>query len=194
MRAMAEPAFSRMTLDDFLAWEDGTDTRYELIGGFVVAMAPPTRGHGILAARVTARPEAGLAARRPCLAQADAGIARPDRADSFLVADIAVTCTPFDARAQFVEDPILIVDILSPSTELHDRHFKVPVYREIESVQEVLLVGSDSLYVELHRRSGEQWVTEILLRPEHAIRLTSIGTEIPLAELYDGIAVDPLAG
>ena len=121
---MVEPAVSRMTLDDFLTWEDGTDT-----------------------------------------------------------------------RRQSVEDPILIVEILSPSTEVHDRRFKVPVYREIETVQEVLLVGSDARYVELHRRSGEQWITEILRGEGSTIRLISVNTEIPLAGLYDGIVFDDqLAG
>ena len=45
---MAEPAIRRMTLDEFLHWEDGTDTRYELIDGVPSATAPPARAHGIL--------------------------------------------------------------------------------------------------------------------------------------------------
>ena len=49
---MAEPAIKRMTLDEFLCWEDGTDTRYELVGGFPAAMAPPARAHGMLCARL----------------------------------------------------------------------------------------------------------------------------------------------
>ncbi|HEX5319055.1 MAG TPA: Uma2 family endonuclease [Stellaceae bacterium] len=187
---MAEPAFSRMTLDDFLAWEDGTDTRYELIGGFAVAMAPPSPAHGALTASLGSRLEAALAKRRPCRTFAEAGIRRQDRADTFFVADLAVSCTPFGPDARWVEDPILIVEILSPSTEVHDRRYKLPVYREIATVQEVLLVGSDARYVELHRRSGPQWITEILRGEADTIRLTSVGTDIPLAELYDGIAFD----
>jgi putative restriction endonuclease len=49
---MAEPAIRRMTLEEFLRWDDGTDTRYELIDGFPVAMAPPAEAHRILAARL----------------------------------------------------------------------------------------------------------------------------------------------
>lgn len=45
---MAEPAIRRMTLEEFLSWDDGTDTRYELIDGFPVAMAPPAEAHRIL--------------------------------------------------------------------------------------------------------------------------------------------------
>lgn len=187
---MAEPALRRMTLDDFLVWEDGTDTRYELIGGFVVAMAPGSESHGELAARVTSRLNAAVSASPPCRAISEAGIVRAYRADSFFVADIAVTCAPRGPRRQYLEAPILIVEILSPSTEVHDRRFKVPAYHAIDTIQEILLVGSDTRYAEVHRRSGAQWIVEILQTDEQAIRLTSIGTEIPLAELYDGIVFD----
>src|ERR1051325_8471104 len=49
---MLEPAISGMTVEEFLRWDDGTDTRYELIDGYVVAMAPPASAHGRLAARL----------------------------------------------------------------------------------------------------------------------------------------------
>src|SRR5215469_15126385 len=76
---MAELAIKPMTLDEFLAWEDGTDTRYELIGGFPVAMAPPARAHGILCARLAGMIDIVLRSRRPCTVQSEAGIARSDR-------------------------------------------------------------------------------------------------------------------
>ena len=88
---MSEPAVGRMTLDEFLRWDDGTETRYELIDGFPLAMAPPAEAHRILAMRLGARIDAALGNRRPCNAQAEAGVLRPDRADAYLVADIGVT-------------------------------------------------------------------------------------------------------
>src|ERR1700739_2740378 len=128
---MAEPAIRHMTLDEFLRWDDGTDTRYELIEGFPVAMAPPAEAHRILAVRLVSRIDAALADRRPCNAQIDAGVVRPDRADSYFVADIAVTCRPNEPRQQAVREPILLVEILSPGTERHDRRIKLLVYRQI---------------------------------------------------------------
>ena len=62
---MAEPAIKRMTLDEFLIWEDGTDTRYELINGFPVAMASPARAQGMLCARLAAGLYSALRSRRP---------------------------------------------------------------------------------------------------------------------------------
>ena len=70
---MAEPAIRRMTLGEFLHWEDGTDTRYELIDGFPMAMAPPARAHGMLCARLAGAIDAALRSRRPCSAQTAAG-------------------------------------------------------------------------------------------------------------------------
>ena len=79
---MSDLAVKRMTLAEFLRWEDGTDTRYQLLAGFPVAMAPPAVANGVLAARLCARIEAAVQSRRPCMAQVEAGIARPDRDDT----------------------------------------------------------------------------------------------------------------
>src|SRR5215469_12956937 len=187
---MAEPAVKRMSLDEFLRWDEGTDTRYELIGGFPVAMAPPAEAHSMLAVYLVSRIDAVLSARRPCRALIEAGVTRPDRADTYFVADIAATCAPIEPGRQATEDPFLIVEILSPSTERHDRRVKLPAYRQIETVQEILLVASDERYAELHRRAGAQWLTEIIRGSGGALRLASVGIELPMAELYDGIAFE----
>jgi Uma2 family endonuclease len=189
---MAELATKPMTLDEFLQWDDGTETHYELIGGFPVAMAPPAEVHRILAMRLGSRIDAALAGRRPCNAQIEAGVIRPDRTDTYFVADIAATCEGNEVGRQAIKDPFLIVEILSPSTERHDRRTKLLVYRQIATVQEILFIASDGSYAELHRRSGAQWITEILRGADARLALTSAGIEIALAELYEGIALpDP---
>jgi Uma2 family endonuclease len=184
---MAEPAIRPMTLDEFLRWNNGTDTRYELVGGFPLAMTPPSEPHGALAIRLGARVDASLASRRPCRAVAEAGIVHPEHADDFFVADIAVTCAPVDRRRQYMSEPILLVEILSPSTERHDRRVKVPVYQRIPSAQEILLVDSEEHYAELHRRQGDQWIIQISIGPAAVIALASVGSEISMSELYEGL-------
>jgi len=178
-----------MTLDEFLRWDDGTDTRYELIGGFPVAMAPPAEAHSMLAVYLVSKIDAMLSARRPCRALIEAGITRPDRADTYFVADIAATCAPVEPGRQATEDPFLIVEILSPSTERLDHRVKLPAYRQIETVQEIMLVASDDAYAEIHRRAGPQWITEILRGGEAVLSLTSVPIEIRLSNLYEGIAL-----
>lgn len=187
---MAELAINPMTLDEFLRWDDGTETHYELIGGFPVAMAPPAEVHRVLAMRLGSRIDAALSSRRPCNAQIEAGIIRPDRADAYFEADIAASCAAIEIGRQAMRDPFLIIEILSPSTERHDRRVKLPAYRQIESVQEIVLIASDGIYAELHRRSRAQWITEILRGDESTLALASVGIEIAMSDLYEGIAFE----
>jgi Uma2 family endonuclease len=101
-----------------------------------------------------------------------------------------MTCTPYQRAEQIANDPILVVEILSPSTERHDRHSKVPAYREIDSVNEILMVDSHSIYAEILKREGDRWITEPVRGPSAELRLSSVDRRIPMAELYEGIDVD----
>lgn len=184
---MGELAIKPMSLGEFLCWDDGSDKHYELIDGVPVAMAPPARAHGMLCARLAGLIDAGLRQRRPCAAQTEAGIASPDRDDSFYVADIAVSCRPYERGDQLVQDPILLVEILSPGTERHDRLTKVPTYRNIESVEEILLLDSESAYAEVLRREGGRWTTTLVRGTDAALHLASMGLSVSMSELYDGI-------
>ena len=184
---MSEAAVKRMTVAEFLRWEDGTDTRYELLGGAPVAMAPPAIAHGILALRLGARIDTALRSRSPCFGQSEAGIARSDRDDTCYIADLAVTCTPAERGQQLIQDPLLIVEILSPGTALYDRQTKVSDYRRIASVEEILLIDSASIFAEVLRREGDRWITEIVRGPEATLSLASIGLTTTMSELYDGI-------
>jgi Uma2 family endonuclease len=192
---MSEAVLKGMTVDEFLHWEDGTDTRYELVNGFVVAMAPPAPRHGQLAVALGAEIRSALRSRPPCRAYSEAGIVRPDRNDTCYVADLAVTCDPPGPDDRLIRNPVLIVEILSPSTAAFDRQAKVPDYRRIASVQEILLVDSQTVFAEILRRDGEHWITEIVQGPSATLALNSVPLAIPMAELYEGIALPaPPAG
>lgn len=184
---MSEPATRGMTVDEFLRWEDGTDTRYELVGGFVYAMAPPAPPHGALFARLAGLIDAALRSRGPCIVQGEAGIAKPERNDTCYVADLAVTCQPVRAEDRLMRDPVLIVEILSPSTNAFDRNTKVPDYRRIASVHEILLIDSQTIFAEVLRREGDHWITEIVQGPAATLSLTSVPLTVAMADLYEGI-------
>src|SRR5215471_13628356 len=186
---MAEPAIRHMTLEEFLRWDDGTDTRYEVIDGFPVAMAPPAEARRILAVRLVSRIDQALTRRRPRNAQFEPGVVRLDRADSYYVPDIAVTCEPNDPGRQAMVDPILIIEILSPSTERSDRRLKLPVYQNIRSVREIMLIDADSYHAELYRRENDHWGIQLVRGAEAALSLVSVDLQISMSELYEGIAI-----
>jgi Uma2 family endonuclease len=181
---MAEAARRRLTLEEFLAFDDGTDRRYELFDGQIVAMAPPARAHGTLVSRLARA--IGNALRPPCEIIAEAGIVPPERGDSYYQADLAVTCTPGAPSDQFVAEPVLVVEVLSPSTPATDRDRKLPDYRRIASLQDILVVSSTEARIEHFRREADGWKVQ-----DHAaggtVRLDSFGITLELGELYAGV-------
>ena len=151
---MVETAIKRMTLDQFLVWDDGTDRRYELIDGVPVAMAPTGPRHGRLQTRIAHLLETAL--RTPCQCISEAGIALPHRAHSFYVADLAVTCVAEDLDGQYLRRPRIIVEILSPTTTRHDLVKKGPDYQQIPSLGEIALVHMAERRAELWSRLDGQ--------------------------------------
>ncbi len=174
-----------MSLAAFLEWDDGTDARYELLDGRVVAMAPPIEAHGTIVANLAAVLRPRL--KPPCRVVVEAGIMPADRADTWYQADLAVTCAPPD-RARAIAAPKLIVEVLSPTTAAHDRGIKLADYRKIASVEQVLLVASGDRHVEVWRRAEDGWRVQDLIG-DAAISLAIGGVPLPLTTVYDGVAL-----
>jgi len=176
----------RMNVEEFLDWNDGSDRRYELIDGMPVAQAHPSQAHAVLQAAVAGELRSALKNRRPCRVAAEAGI-RPlfNTSENYRQADVAVTCRPFDPSIHHVQDPVLIVEILSPSTEREDR-LKLHIYAALPSVREIVLLDSRRVYAEVYRRRADgMWQPEPeLLDQGSRLRLDSIDAEIDLDILY----------
>jgi Uma2 family endonuclease len=86
-------------------------------------------------------------------------------------------------------DPILIVEILSLSTERTDRRLKLPTYQTIESVREMMLIDADSHHAELYRRQNDHWGIQVIRGARATLFLPSIDLRISMSELYEGIAI-----
>ncbi|MGH6919960.1 MAG: Uma2 family endonuclease [Geminicoccaceae bacterium] len=185
---MASRAPQRMTLAAFLEWDDGTDRRYQLLDGVPVMMAPAIEAHGELAARLAL--EIGIRLKRPCRVISEAGITVPDRSDTYYLADLAVTCAPREPGRRIVAEPVLIVEVLSPSTAQVDRWRKVADYRTLPSVQEILIVFPDERRVEVQRRTPEGWGVEDLIG-QASVRLRVCDRPIPLDTLYRDLLPGP---
>jgi Uma2 family endonuclease len=175
---MAEAAEKRLTVEEFLDWDDGTDRRHELVDGRIVAMAPPSEVHATIVSNLTIR--IGNQLRAPCRVLGEFGARLADRDDSFYQFDLAVTCAPADAGRRYIADPVLIVEVLSPSTQLHDRGRKLEDYRQLPSVKEILLVASEQRRVQHWRRDGPRWIVEDLIG-DADLRLVAAHDPIPLA-------------
>ncbi len=111
----------------------------------------------------------------------------PGRTDSWYKADVVVTCAPGRPDAPFIAEPVVVVEVLSPSTAVVDRGRKLPDYREIPSVQDILLVSSTEPRIEHWRRTPDGWSAREL-RGAGVVRLQALGgLTIDLRALYEGV-------
>jgi len=178
---MATLAPRRMSLAEFLDWDDGTDRRYQLVDGVPVMMAPTLEAHGELVVNLGAEIRSRLGP--PCRVISEAGVTVPDRADTYYIADLAVTCAPREPGRRMVAEPVAIVEVLSPSTDQVDRWRKVADYRTLPSVQEIVVVFSDERRVEVQRRTADGWKVEDLIG-QAALELACCAEPIPLEAVY----------
>jgi Uma2 family endonuclease len=183
---MASVARKRMTLAEFLDWDDGTDRRYQLVSGIALMMAPAAEAHGELALALGAKIRARL--KTPCRIIGEGGLAIPDRADTFYVADLVVTCAPRAPSRCMVAEPVLVVEVLSPSTSRVDRLRKVADYRSLPSVQEIVLLSADERRVEVQRRMADGWRVEDLIS-QAELDLACCNATIPLETIYRDLFV-----
>lgn len=180
-----------MTVEEFLLWEDGTDTRHELIDGQPVAMAPTLEPHAILLMTLGGEIRSALKNRPSCRVMSGIGLRSPVRSHSYYIPDIVVSCDQAQANRRELPEPILAVEILSDSTAQMDRSIKVPDYLHVASLREVLIVDPRRVYAELHRRLGaESWLTLLLQRPDSRLQLECVGLDLPLSAIYAGVPLD----
>jgi len=103
----------------------------------------------------------------------------------FYYPDILVSCDKTDNNKYYREKPILIVEVLSPSTERIDRTEKRERYQSIPELQEYVLIAQEYPKIEIYRRSNAWRVEEYFI--EHSFRLESVDMEFQVADMYKRI-------
>ena len=184
-----EPAYKLLTVEEFLDTCPNDQRHYQLFEGIIVAMAPPGDRHQIIAGRLGGVLFNAVETNLPgCAVRVQAGIA-PQGAQGrdHFETDVTVTCEAPDAGYRgMVEEPLLIVEILSPGTDRDDVYVKLPAYQRIPSLREILYVETERVGATIHRRSDAGWVA-IAIGGEDRLRLETVGLDIALSSLYRGI-------
>jgi Uma2 family endonuclease len=188
MVALRKHAPTRMTMAEFLSWDpgDATGRTWQLIDGEPVAMAPGSETHGAIQGELIGLLRNHLIEQRsPCRVIAEPGIVPRVRADmNFRIPHVGVTCaTP--SHGQMVADPVLLVEILSPSDEA-DTRANIWAYTTIPSVHEPVVVHSTRIEAELLRRNADGSWPElpVIIGAGGTLRLATIEFSTQLAALY----------
>ncbi len=172
---------------EYLALEARSPVRHEYIAGEIFAMTGASIRHNIIALNIATALRTHLRGT-PCRALMEGVKLYLKKERSYFYPDVMVTCEPrlleLDAQVQVVDSPVLIVEVLSPSTEGIDRREKLRAYRTLPSLKEYALVSQDECRVELHRRRGDIGWDIITFEPGDAVEFASVELQLPIADVY----------
>ncbi len=150
------------------------------------AMSPPNRTHGAIQGELVGLIRNHLIERgSPCSVIVTPGVVPRVRSDyNFRIPDLAVTCSKYEAEESALADPVLVVEILSPSNQA-ETWANVWTYTTIPSVQEILVLHTTHIRAELLRRAPDLlWPTQPELIEDGTLNLDSIAFEAELAAIY----------
>lgn len=171
--------------EEYLALEEESTVRHEYLDGEIYAMAGGSPDHAALAATVIA----ALGSRLPSswrIFTSDLRLRIPATGLS-TYPDAAVVCGPTERAPDdrlAVTNPVLLVEVTSPSTEDYDRGEKLRHYKSLPSVREVLIVSHREPRLTVYRRQGDEDWTEETAGPGQSVALASLETELAVGEVY----------
>ncbi len=170
-----------LSADAYLAGELESQVRHEYVDGEVYAMVGASDRHGLIALNFAGQ----LSQRLPDRCQVFSSdmkvrIQTAER-EIFYYPDVVGSCDPRDRKPYYRQHPCLVIEVLSPQTARLDRFEKFMFYRNLDSLEEYLLVSQEYRQVEVFRRA-DQWQATPHTRGE--VFLQSVGLVVTIDEIY----------
>lgn len=157
-------------------------------------MTNPTLRHGTIVGNIGARLKLAMV-RRGCQSfQGDVRVQRDDnkKAPDKPKPDVVVRCGPGSRERDlltYIDDPIVVVEVLSPSTMDYDRGPKLIFYKSLPTLQHVVIVYQDEMRIEHYVRRGDDWTKTALTKPEDVLDLSAVAFTMTLAEAYFDVSI-----
>ena len=173
-----------MSLDDFLDWEERQEQRHEFDGFQPVAMTVGTSEHSAIQRNLIIALGNRLRAR---LCQVHGSELKIAAAGGVRYPDAFVVCSPIPRGTTVVTDPVVVFEVLSPSTSTTDRIVKNKEYRDTPSIQRYIMLEQDRQAATVFARAGDDWVGHVV-SGDVVLAMPEIGIELQLAELHEGVS------
>lgn len=172
----------KMSEQDYLAGELETDIKHEYIDGDVFAMSGASANHNLLAGNVFLALGLHLKGKscRPFTSDMKVKVGT-----KYFYPDVLVDCADFSGQDYFTQSPVLIVEVLSKSTQQYDKTLKLKSYLQMESLQEYVLIEQDKAEVEVLRRS-QGWKPDYYFLGDE-VTFESVDLSVSVEDMYDRV-------
>ena len=174
----------RMTVDEYLVWAQERPGRYELIDGVVRQMSPEKVGH--VEGKLTAFMALRSAIKRAgvhCFALSDGATVRVSKGSAFEPDALVYAAPKVDPNKVEIPNPLIVVEVGSPSTHKFDAGFKLQGYTSVPTIHHILLVNTVMQVLTHHKRVSDTKF-EMTSLSEGILRLDPPGLEIPVADFF----------
>ena len=177
-----------LTAEDYLDGELSAECKHEYLNGDVWAMVGATDAHVTIAMNLGFLCKQALKGT-PCRAYISDMKVKVEKAQAFFYPDVLVTCDARDRDSElFKQHPVIIAEVLSPSTEAFDRGQKFGIYRQLESLQTYWLIDSQTFSIDcFNRTAADEWLLHGYSHQEDILRIPLLNVEWPLEMLYEDV-------
>jgi Uma2 family endonuclease len=184
-----QQARPRFTVEEYFATEATSEVKHEFYQGEMVAMTGASLNHNRIVTNLSFALTSALRGTQCEVFVADMRLRL--REHVYVYPDVTVACGAIQLTADPLDtlsNPTVVIEVLSKSTENYDRGLKSRLYRTIGSLTDYVLVEQDQSHVEhLHRAGEGEWVLRERDSLSDVLRLTSVGAEIPLSDIYQRV-------
>lgn len=187
---MAVERVRQMTIEEFLDFAEASEYRYEYINGEPVKMTGGKLNHFRIIKAILVQLENRLLGTQ-CETLPNGMLVRVGRS-TLICPDVSVVCGEAETEAdtRILLNPILVVEVTSPSSIHHDRVVKREFYQSVPSIQAYLIVDQHQVFAELYSRVDASWQLQTFSRPEDDIPLAALNCRLPLRDIYRNIALE----
>ena len=183
----------RYSVEEYFALEEQSEVKHDFFDGEIFARTGADIAHNLIGLNFAASFRQALRGQ-PCKVLMEGVQLAVQEGRHYTYPDVMITCDPIDQQAKrIVKAPILLIEVLSPSTAEYDRGRKFNQYKQLPSLQHYLLVSQTSWLVEWYRREANNiWSFTALVEADDALFIPDLNINLTVAEIYEGTDIAPL--
>lgn len=178
-----------MTVEEYIEFEERSEIRHEFINGNLIPMPGTTLFHNDICINLVILLRSLLSKENFKIQQENVKVQIPNEKD-YTYPDVVVTGDKSDFKQQYIiQHPSVVFEVMSKSSRIYDSADKFILYKNIESLQNYILVDSEKIFVEVRvKLENGEWEASTFLQSDERFPIPALGVELELATVYEGVS------